>query len=94
MLQECNAILSVHVNTASLPHVKESAVVYHARVLHSPGYSNVRNYYNLVIGLRGAKLAYLKSPPRLRHSIPLKSSRFCRRSFLDHTYRKPVNFSL
>jgi hypothetical protein len=37
------------------------------------------------IGLRGAKLANLKSPPRLRHSIPLKSSRFSRRSFLDNT---------
>jgi predicted glycosyltransferase len=41
----------------------------------------------LIFGLRGAKLANLKSPPRLRHSIPLKSSSFSRISFLDQVFR-------
>jgi hypothetical protein len=46
----------------------------------------VSEWENQYFGLRGAKLAILKSPPRLRHSIPLKSSRFSRRSFLDQGY--------
>jgi hypothetical protein len=68
------AHLNCHQNSGNIP----ASVLWWYRADSS--YRDTRNLdlTHLSIGLRGAKLANLKSPPRLRHSIPLKSSRFSR----------------